>query len=423
MALFVEFVLSAAISQRAAAAVLERIAGLLPGQKRLPCANTGRLWLLRLGLYELIRPKTHADDWVWIVDHTVQMGPWKCLAIVGVRLSSWDRSRPLEQRDLTLLNLTPMRQSNGAAVAEQLKATVAQTGLPRAVVSDEGAELISGMQQFRQGLTTDREVPHLHDIKHKVATLLKKELHTDAMWQAFVTQSNRTKLQLTLTDLAFLTPPSLKTKARYMNLDTLVSWGQRALAFLDEPRDCSGQPVDRDKLLQKLGWLRDYRQALAVWHELLQVGGAAETYVRYTGYHRQAVDELDRELAPLARSEASRRLQDGLLAFLTRQTENLPLGERLIGSSEVLESLFGTYKRIQGTHSKGGMTAALLNIGATLLDKTPAVIAQALAAVPVRQVSQWVRDNLGLTIPAQQALLLRQNKNSPQIQLAPLPSF
>jgi len=24
-----------------------------------------RLWLLRLGLYQLTRPKTHADDWMW----------------------------------------------------------------------------------------------------------------------------------------------------------------------------------------------------------------------------------------------------------------------------------------------------------------------------------------------------------------------
>ena len=70
-----------------------------------------------------------------------------------------------------------------------------------------------------------------------MAIFLKRELHDDATWQSFVTRTNRTKLQTTLTDLAFLVPPSLRTKARYMNLDTLVDWGCRALAYLDDPHD------------------------------------------------------------------------------------------------------------------------------------------------------------------------------------------
>ena len=31
-----------------------------------------RLWLMRLGLYQLSRPKVRADDWMWIMDHTMQ---------------------------------------------------------------------------------------------------------------------------------------------------------------------------------------------------------------------------------------------------------------------------------------------------------------------------------------------------------------
>ncbi len=46
-----------------------------------PSWCTGRLWLLRLGYYKLTRPKEQADDWVWMVDHTVQLGPEKCLVI------------------------------------------------------------------------------------------------------------------------------------------------------------------------------------------------------------------------------------------------------------------------------------------------------------------------------------------------------
>lgn len=44
-----------------------------------------RLRLLRLGLYQLTRPKPHADDWMWIVDHTMLLGERKCLIVVGLR--------------------------------------------------------------------------------------------------------------------------------------------------------------------------------------------------------------------------------------------------------------------------------------------------------------------------------------------------
>lgn len=257
--LFLQMVLSAATSLRGAAAVLDLLAGQLPGLEQAPSPNSGRLWLLRIGLYRLTCRKQIADDWIWMIDHTLQLGPYKCLIIIGIRLSAWDRKRPLEHGDMTLLNLTPMEKSSGQRVWEELEATARITGLPRAVVSDEGTDLKRGMEFLQE---VHPQVRHQHDMKHKNALLLKKELERDSRWGKFVKEANRTKLATTQTSLAFLNPPGLKTKARYMNLDTLVGWGKRALAYLDAPGHVPDMPVDRDKLQEKLGWLRSYRPAL-----------------------------------------------------------------------------------------------------------------------------------------------------------------
>ncbi len=128
-------------------------------------------------------------------------------------------------------------------------------------------------------------------------------------------------------------------------------------------------------------------------------------------------------MLPLARTPASLRLKAGLVAFVTEQSKDLAPGQHLLGSSEVLESLLGKYKRIQGTHSKGGMTGSLLSIGAAVLKKSTSVIQAAMATVPVGAVGQWVRDKLGLTIPAQQALAFQQDKNGPNNPTALQPSF
>lgn len=412
--LFLKFVLSAASSQRCAAGVLRLLGEVFAGWVRTPCPNTGRLWMLRVGLYALKAPKQQADDWVWIMDHTMQLGQYKCLVIVGVRLSDWTPQRgPLEHDDLELLNLTPMQQSTGERVHEQLLATIHATGVPRAILSDGGSDLKRAMQMLH---ATHGKVAHVYDIKHKTALLLKKQLQADSRWTQFVTKSNKTKLSVTQTSLAFLNPPALKTKARYMNLDTLVNWGRKALCYLDEPCEFADQPVDRDKLTEKLGWLRDYRTPLNEWRGLLELAGTAEDFVRNEGYHRNAKADLRVRLKSSARPlisdqrSAHRQMRDGLLEFVAQQSSAAGKGERLIGSSEVLESLIGKYKRLQSTHSKGGMSAMLLSFGAIVLEKTTGTIQRALETIKTQDVSDWVKQNLGITIQAQRKLAFEGTK-------------
>ena len=84
----ISLVVSAATSLRGAGralGVIQECAGLVPAS---PSWSSTRLWLLRVGYYKLTRAKEQAEDWVWIVDHVVQMGQEKCLLIVGIRLSA-----------------------------------------------------------------------------------------------------------------------------------------------------------------------------------------------------------------------------------------------------------------------------------------------------------------------------------------------
>jgi hypothetical protein len=140
MSWFLESVLSAPCSQRAAATILGWVTQLCSGSPETPCANAGRSWLFRLGLYALICPKERADDWVWLVDHTVQLGSHKGLVVVGLRQGAWQADpRPLEHQDVRLLHLEPMERSDGPAVRQELEKALNQTGTPRAIVLESGA--------------------------------------------------------------------------------------------------------------------------------------------------------------------------------------------------------------------------------------------------------------------------------------------
>jgi hypothetical protein len=411
--LFLKIVLSCAATQRTTAAVLDLIAPWLPGVEEAPCANTGRMWLLRLGLYELTREKEQADDWVWIMDHTIQLGPWKCLVIVGVRLSAWNKNRgPLCHEDLTLLNLTPMEHATGEAVHQAMVETIAVTGVPRQITSDGGTDLKKGVELLHQ---EHPKIAHVHDIKHKTALLLKKELEHNEQWTTFVTQSNKAKLGMTQTTLACLVPPSMKTKARYMNLDTLVAWGGDILQYLDSPPTDPKAKVDLVKLEEKCGWIREYRGPLQEWSELLTVAGTAEQYIREEGYHSAARSALEQQLAPLATTASAQRMSAAVLEVVANESAAAkPTDERLMGSSEVLESLIGKYKQMQNTHSKGGMTAMLLSFGAIVSEKTHEIIGKALDCVQTKQVGEWCCKKLGVTLQSQRKLAFAGNKNEIQ---------
>ena len=397
--LFVEFVLNAAVSLRGASGVLEIIGPLLPDVSRTPCANGGQMWLLRLGLYEVTRPKEKADDWIWLVDHTIQIGTTKCLLVVGCRLAVWQAERrPLEHTDLEVLALEPVVQSDGSVVEQQLEVVAQKTGVPRAVVSDHGTDLKRGIEAFR---AKHSETASVYDIAHKVALVVKKELEGDERWGRFLQESGRTKPSVQQTPLAFLTPPSPKEKARYMNLEELVRWGQKALAYVSSPRPVAGQAVEKEKLEEKLGWLRQYRKALREWQDVMSVVSTTLTYVRKEGYHQQASRQLARRLERVTHGAMGGRVADALVSFVAEESACAKRGERLIGSTESLESLIGKGKRLERQQSKSGFTKMVLSMAAAVVKPTKEYITAALQTVKVRDVMAWCGSKLGVSVQSQ----------------------
>jgi hypothetical protein len=381
----------------ASAWMIQLLSYLQPEVKKAPSYASIRLWLLRLGLYKLIRPLERADDWIWIVDHTMQIGDRKCLIILGVRSSAWQRSadRRLRREDMEIIALQPVCESTGEVVAQQFREAAQRCGVPRAIVSDDGRDLHRGLNLYRA------EQPGtcwMYDIKHQTASLLKRTLERDTEWTSFTQQATRTKQQMFLTPLAFLVPPQQRGKARYMNVDTLVAWGRKALAFLDDPQAAAGHGIAPEDLEQKLGWLGNYRSVLNSWGEALKVIEATEHYVRTEGIHRRVVPELSPQLKALGGGPLSRRFRVELLASLRQQARMCRPGERLPGSSEIIESVIGQYKHLQGERSPHGLTAMILSMAANVGQRTTTLLKTALEEVTNPALFGWCRTNLGISV-------------------------
>ena len=140
------------------------------------------MWVLRMGLFELRRAREVADDWVWLIDHTMQAGRGKCFVVFAVRLSCWrakvaaalaaspPTSVCLEHADLSVWMIERIESSSGEIVQEQLERLSTATGIvPCSVLSDQGADVRRGSERFCE--IDERSTVLVHDIAHAVAYL------------------------------------------------------------------------------------------------------------------------------------------------------------------------------------------------------------------------------------------------------------
>ena len=409
---FVSLVLSSATSLHGAGTAMAVSLSMLQLPYAIPSWYSGRLWLLRLGYYKLSRPKEQADDWVWIVDHTVQIGQEKCLVILGVRLSALaDRDNCLKHEDVEPLALLPVKQSNGDIVFQQLQETVAKTGVPRQIVGDQGSDLHAGVKAFCQA---HAETCSIYDIKHKTACVLKHELQDDADWQRFTHLAAQSKLKVQQTSLAFLAPPQQRSKARYMNVDVLMRWGSNMLFALDDPGRLPDGAVDLEVLQEKLGWVGDFRRQLQEWGELMQVIEIVEHVVRTRGLYRGVHRDVKDLLAPVAHIARVKRVSTELVAFIAAESFKARPDERLVGSSEVIESVFGKLKHLEQDQSKGGFTGLVLSVAAMVSTTTGEVIQKALQTVPTKQVLAWCKETLGQSVQSKRRKAFARPKETEQ---------
>ena len=402
MGLFVEMVLGAAVSLRGAASAIRLVSRWLPGPDATPTATAAEHWLLRLGLYALQREKQKADDWAWVADHTIQLGPLKVFLVVGVRLSAWNGNRgPLTHHDLEVLLMEPVTSSTGEVVDRQLERAAEKTGPPRMILSDHGTDLKRGIGLFRQ---RHPQTVAVDDIKHYAARMVKRELEGDPRWSAFIRNTNQTKTKIRQTWLAHVMPPARREKARFMNVDVFVRWGQKTLAYLESSASATLDDAKRKVLQTKLGWLREFGEELSQWGAMVQRIDEALHEIRNEGYHAQSAARLGAVWKEVSTATPGGRVAAELLKFVRSQSCKVEEGEHLLGSSEVLESLIGKGKRLHGQHSKGGFTKMLLAMAAAVVPPTGVVLREALDRIKTRDVTNWTWQHLGVSLTSQRRL-------------------
>jgi len=402
--LFLRLVLVAGVSLRGASRVIATISEALGLELPVPHWTTGRLWLLRLGHAMRMAELVEADDWAWLIDHSVQIGQEKCLVILGIRLSDLpQRGQSLRHEDLELVELLPAKSWTRSEVDQALENAVQRTSRPpRVIVSDYGVDIKGGITLFQQ---RHRQTVDIYDAKHKAACLLKNRLEKNPRWQEFQTRIGQTRCAVQQTELAFLTPPATRPKARFMNLGRQLAWAKRILAILRDPPPSVRRLVSAERMEEKFGWMKGFVDEAIDWSQWQQVVDVTVTLVNREGIYRGVTRLLSRQLSQLdAMRPGGKQLAGELIKFVRSEERKTKPEERFPGSTEVLESCFGKFKQLEKQQSRGGFTQLLLGFGALLAKLTTDTVREMMQASRTIDVRAWAAQTLGVTLFAQRKL-------------------
>jgi hypothetical protein len=390
------------LSIRAVRKVFEILSIVMPTIIRIPSRAIIRLWVLKFGLYKLKQPKELAKDWSIILDHTIQIGKLKILIVLGLRLSNLPFNRSLTLADVYPLVLLPMENSTGQKIQEVLSDLKIELGTIRQVVADQGSDIKSGVNLYKE---KNIDCDYINDIVHKLAHFLQQELKNDKKWEELSMRASETRTKLLQTEYAHLIPPQRRDKARYLNLEELIKWAFRILiAFEGDQLSLE----DYEFLFAQFAWVFGLSDAIKDLHQLWQVTSITRDWVRTFGVQTDTAVILSRKLQTLDLNFRAQQFADKIIEFVSEESSKAKQYERLLGSSEIIESLIGLVKHHANTQSRSSFTGSIL-IAASLVGKIDEKsVFTALTNVRVAEVEKWENTYFASTVQKKRAKFYRQ---------------
>ena len=400
--------LARSVGFRGAARTLEVFFGWLGVDCAVPGRTSFRNWLQRLGIDEMKQPLDSSESLVMMVDHSNQIGTEKVMLALGVNAAAMpEPGKALTHKDVRVLEVKPGDSWKTADMEKQYEALATRYGAPRAVLVDGATELREGAKCLKN---QREDTIVLRDFKHYAANVVKSLIGNDERFKEVGGKIGSTRSAIQQTELAHLTPPSPKQKARFMNLAKTLGWLTMILWLLRNPEAKAREGISEERMQEKLGWVEEYADEIPVWQECQDVVSVSVTFINEQGLFQGASSELRSVIGDDLAHATSKELAQRLVDFVAESEVLLRPGERLPMSTEILESCFGLYKQLERQHAKSGFTSLLACLPALLKPTTPESVRTAFGRTSQKDVTEWTTEHFSSTVTSRRQAAYAEHK-------------
>ena len=258
---------------------------ILPDYTESPSHVTIRNWVLKVGYYELTRPKEKANDWIILLDHSIQFGQEKIFTVLGIREKNYLKlKRPLQYTDLVPLSEIPMKTSTGVLVKSEIKRLEKELGNIIYAVGDYGSDLKKGLRLLN--------IAHIQDLSHLISNEIKKIFDKNKQYEGLKKEMSLMRSKFSQTDIAAVVPPKQRKKSEYQSFDTIVNWAEKVLNLLDNTLNNQDKIKELKKgfnkttlarIKKELIWIKNYKGLIAELNEINNVKKEIEKDMKHNG--------------------------------------------------------------------------------------------------------------------------------------------
>ena len=363
-------------------------------------------WIGRVGVGMLKEIGKIEKPWIAIIDHSINIGTKKLFVVLRIEIDVlYKRDKAISLEDCECIGLKICKVVNGESVKRDLEEIFEIAGNPNAIIKDTDYTLNKGVRLYNE--TQKEPILLIEDISHVVAKSLKKEFEETKSYKQFTKLIKTGSARIRNTDIAFLTPPKLRNKARFQNVSRLGKWGEKMM----EHFNVKGR-AKKDSVLEKLrkafpkfnklkSFILNFSKTTSVTSKVMQ-------RLKNRGLEQSTYDDCKLILKELPKSsKTAKSLRDWLDRHLKTQQQ---LGSYPMPiSSDIIESLFGKFKHTIEKSPQSDMNHSVLIIPLLCGKIDEQRILDSLNSVSQKELEEWKDKHIGKTMRMKRIDFFNQN--------------
>ena len=246
-----------------------------------------------------------------------------------------------------------------------------------------------------KGKNSGGEMVSIGDVGHFAACALKAWSRLQEHYESFVRQVSKSRKIMSLNHFAFLKPPALRTKGRFMSITALAKWAIKLIPYISEtPLTTADEKFKRIrrhllKFKENHLFLLDFCQICTVVDKFLK-------HLKNYGINQKNAKEARAILTELPEKNIVRQKLEAWVHKTLNIHCRMGIGQTpLPVSTDILESLFGKFKFIlQRSTGKTDFNRTILLIHALCGPMNENRVSKALDQVSQKQLEIWEKENI-----------------------------
>ena len=344
--------------------------------------------VLKVGLFRFNNVSKQVDRYVAIIDHSIKIGRNKVFLVLRVPLDILENgTKGITLSDCEVIGMKIKESWSGELVAQCLDEIFQVVGYPVQIIRDGGSDLKKGLNILQNKyffvITSD--------IGHYFANIMKRRFTQLTSYDDFVSFTGSLAAKLSLTELAYLLPPKLRTKGRFMGISRIVEWAMKILEIYNGKKTLEFDENVWKKFknsfqpLKKLEWaIKQMSKEFTIINSILE-------NIKKQGLSNET---LDASLFLLELLGPRSHIKEEMISYLEKTySDAIFLKIPIVTSSDILESLFGKFKYILRETSFSRLTLLLPCLCGKEVTVNEVVLA--MKEIQIKDIKEWQKKETG----------------------------